>query len=296
MGKNIRIMFALFSLTFLFSCEQNHFHEGKFFAGGVHATAKQLNSGKSTYEEYCMACHGMDGKGKGVAYKGMSNPPRNFHQGLYKFGDVVAGGLPHDEGLKNIIQKGLDGTAMLPWDISDQQTHNVIQYIKTFALKEWEGKDKKLGEKIAMTKDPYGIAHKKGAIERGSEVYHIIGDCQSCHRAYVTKQELSALSVKVNDEELDLDEIDEDIYDLKPQDSEFGHKVLPPDFTWHSVKSAKTVPELFLRISAGVNGTGMPSWKGTLEENDIWAVSHYIKSLMDLKDTPEREKLIGRLK
>ena len=36
----------------------------------------------------------------------------------------------------------------------------------------------------------------------------------------------------------------------------------------------------------------MPSWKGTLQDDEIWAVAHYVRSLMDLKNTPERAKLL----
>jgi mono/diheme cytochrome c family protein len=46
---------------------------------------------------------------------------------------------------------------------------------------------------------------------------------------------------------------------------------------------------------SGIGGTTMPSWKGTLEDNDIWAVSYYVKSLIDLKDTKERKVLIDRI-
>jgi mono/diheme cytochrome c family protein len=294
--KFVQLSYSLWALMMMMSCEQNHFKEGIIFAGGTFVTSAQLNAGKSIYEEYCMACHGVNGDGRGITYKGMSNTPRDFKLGLYKFGTVVAGELPTDADFKRIIQKGLKGTAMLSWDISDEQTYNVTQYIKTFALKTWEGKDKKLGIPIVGVKDPYGEAHKTSAIVRGREIYHLKGDCQSCHRAYVTPEELNEMSLKVDNEGIDRDELDEDFYSIKPQDTDYGYKVAPPDFTWHIVKSATTVQELFVRISAGVNGTGMPSWKDTLEDNDIWAVSYYIKSLMDMKGSKDREILIDRLK
>ena len=66
---------------------------------------------------------------------------------------------------------GLNGTPMLQWDMSKEQVHNVIQYIKTFAPKVWEGKGKKLGEELVVSKDPYGPSHKSFAIQKGKEVY-----------------------------------------------------------------------------------------------------------------------------
>ena len=68
---------------------------------------------------------------------------------------------------------------MLQWDMSKEQVHNVIQYIKTFAPKAWEGKGKKLGEELVVSKDPYGPSHKSFAIQKGKEVYHLVAQCQS---------------------------------------------------------------------------------------------------------------------
>ena len=58
---------------------------------------------------------------------------------------------------------------------------------------------------------------------------------------------------------------------------------MPPDFTWHWVRSANTVEDIYVRLLSGVNGSGMPSWKDTITDEEIWAVSYYVKSLMELK-------------
>jgi len=271
------------------ACRDNHFKTGKYFAGGIYASAEQLNIGKSVYAEYCMACHGADGKGNGVASKGLIPPPRNFTLGLYKFGKVVAGELPHDKDMVHIIQNGLNGSAMFPWDISDGQANAVWQYIKTFAPDVWDGRDKKLGKPLIVNNDPFGLPRKTFAIQKGKEVYHGVAQCQSCHRAYVSMQELSDINFKYNEERLALDDFDEDLYDLKLQDSDHNYRSLPPDFTWHWVRSAKTVEDIYIRLLSGVSGSGMPSWIDTITDEEIWAVSYYVKSLMELKDSRERE-------
>ncbi len=288
-----RALISIFFLTFLASCSDNTFLEDKIFAGGVVATKKQLNSGKVIYTEYCMACHGVNGDGKGVASKGLSVPPRDFTKGIYKFGKVTSGDLVHDQHLIDIIRKGLPGSGMLPWDVSEKQAFNVVQYLKTFAPKVWEGADKKLGVEHVPSKDPYGEAYKDSAIERGKEVYHLVANCQSCHRAYATKDELEQMSIKLTGKKYT--DYDPSIYDLKPQDGEWSARNLPLDFTWHPTRSAQTVEELWVRLASGVGGTTMPSWKGTLEDEDIWAVSYYVKSLMELKDTKERKVLMERI-
>ncbi|MCB9060288.1 MAG: c-type cytochrome [Halobacteriovoraceae bacterium] len=291
----VSTLLLLSTLLSLVSCqdERAQFYESKIFAGGVVASADDLNKGRRIYQEYCMACHGVKGDGQGVASKGLVPPPRNFTLGLFKFGKVPSGELPHDSHLKNIILNGLNGTGMLPWDLKEKQLFQVVQYIKTFAPKAWEGKDKKLGKEIEVTKDPYGMAHKKSAIERGKFVYHMQAQCQACHRGYATKQEMDTWSMKTDGSNF---EMDKEFYKIKLQDSEHGYQAIPVDFTWHFVRSAKTVEDLYVRIASGVGGTSMPAWIDTLSTDDIWAVAHYVKSLIDIKNTPQRKKLIDSLK
>jgi mono/diheme cytochrome c family protein len=288
--KGLNLFLTVLSLVTLASCSDNYFKEDKIFAGGVYATSKQLNDGKSTYTEYCMPCHGVKGDGHGVAAKGLSVPPRNFKLGQYKFGRVVSGELPHDEDFYQILKKGLTGTAMLPWDLSEQQMFNVVQYIKTFAPEKWEGADKKLGDVIVVGKDPYGDAHKDSAIQRGKEVFHVVAQCWTCHRAYASHAELSQMSQKINGSPMT--DFDPDMYHVKLQPSDYDIATMPPEYTYDQIRTANTVEEIYLRLNAGVGGTAMASWKGVLQDDEIWAVSHYVKSLMDMKRTPARAKFL----
>ncbi len=282
-------LLSLSVLLVLVSCAQeSHFHEDKVFAGGVVASAMKLNKGRAIYQEYCMACHGVNGEGNGPASKGLYPPPRNFTQGYYKFGHVISGDLPNDEDFMRILEKGLHGTAMLPWDMTHDQMDAVIQYIKTFAPKAWEGKDKMPGVKLVATIDPFGLARKSAAVELGKKIYHTEASCQTCHRAYVSHEELSRLSVEAGTGAIT--DFDPELYIVKVQDSEYGYATLPPDFTWHNVRSAKTVEEIYMRLLSGVGGTTMPSWKDTITDEQIWAVAYYVRSLMDMKDNVEVRK------
>ena len=293
--KGLNLALTITALAALISCSESHFKEDKIFAGGVYAPAKALNDGKTTYTEYCMPCHGVNGDGKGTSAKGLQVPPRNFILGQYKFGQVVSGELPHDEDFYKILKQGLTGTAMLPWkELSDIQMFNLVQYIKTFAPEKWVGAEKKLGDVITLTKDPFGDAHKESAIQKGKEIYHAVAQCWTCHRVYVSKNEFSEISQKINGKPVT--EFDPDMYHVKLQPNEYGYSSMPPEFTYDSVRSAKTVEEIYLRLNAGVGGTSMPSWKGTLQDDEIWAVAHYVKSLMDLKNTPERMQLLENAK
>lgn len=293
--KGFNLVLTISMLTTFVSCSESFFKEDKIYAGGVYAPTQALNVGKSTYTEYCMPCHGVNGDGQGTSAKGLSVPPRNFKLGQYKFGRVVSGELPHDEDFYKLLREGLAGTAMLPWkELSDKQMFNLVQYIKTFAPAKWDGADKKLGDVIAITKDPYGDAHKESAIQRGKEVYHVVAQCWTCHRAYVGHNEFSEISKKINGKAVT--EFDPDMYHVKLQPNDYGYSSLPPEFTYDQVRSAQTVEELYVRLSAGVGGTAMPSWKGTLQDDEIWAVAHYVKSLMDLKNSPARKAFLESIK
>lgn len=277
----------------LIGCEGGNFKESKTFVGGKAVSADTLNLGYRTYVEYCIQCHGEKGDGNGVAAKGMFPPPRNFTLGVYKFGNVPSGELPHDEDFYRIIRHGLNGTAMLKWDISDKRLDAVTQYIKTFAPQVWESKERTLGEKVALTTDPFADQSKIKAVQYGKEVYHAVASCQACHSAYATHAELKEYGQKYNSP---VTEFEANLYEVKLQEGEHGVKNLPVDFTWHPVRTAATVEELYLRIASGIGGTSMPSWKGTLEDEQIWAVAYYVKSLMDMKDTPARAELFNKLK
>jgi mono/diheme cytochrome c family protein len=292
---NLKIVLIL--LPLLASCNKTSgkFKEDKIFAGKT-VSASTLNLGHNTYQEYCIQCHGADGDGNGVSAPGMYPPPRNFKQGLYKFVNVPTGELPHDEDFYRIIRHGLRGTPMLPWDISDERLDAVTQYIKTFAPEVWEGSDKTLGTKYDLPADPFGPAYANQAIEKGRKVYHTTAACIQCHRGYSTKAEISAFNRELNGAPLKADEIPADLYDLKPQESEYNYKTIPPDFTYHYTRVSVDVESTVQRLMYGVHGSGMPGWKDVVTDEELWALAYYVQSLQELRNSPEREKLIQKLK
>lgn len=282
-------------LVLLSACQETEFKESITFAGGKIVDAKTLNLGKTTYMEYCVQCHGVDGKGKGPASQGLIPPPRNLTQGLYKFANVPYGELPHDEDFKRIIRKGLNGSAMLAWDIHPKRLDAVIQYIKTFAKDSWVGADKELGTKIEATIDPYGPEKRAQAIERGKVVYHMVAQCTTCHRGYESKENISKYSQQVYGEPQT--EFDSALYQLKAQESEYDYWALPPDFTYHELRSVYSTKDIYNRLVYGVTGSGMPGWKDVVSDDDLWALTYYVEYLREFKEKPtERKNLVEKLK
>ena len=56
--------------------------------GGKIVPANVLTEGERAYTQYCRACHGDKGDGKGPAAKGVRPPPRDFTLGVFKFAAV----------------------------------------------------------------------------------------------------------------------------------------------------------------------------------------------------------------
>jgi mono/diheme cytochrome c family protein len=124
--------------------------------GGRSVAPETLNRGLAAYEQSCRPCHGEKGDGHGPAAVGLRPPPRDFTQGLFKFGHVPAPGLPPDEELRAIVRGGLHGTAMRPWDgLPDDELEAILQYLKTFSPR-W--KSESPASPVEPSPDPFGTA------------------------------------------------------------------------------------------------------------------------------------------
>lgn len=107
--------------------------DSRTFAGDVTVSGADLNHGWESYMRYCYACHGEQGDGKGPAAYSLRPPPRDFTKGVFKFARMRGNDdFPNDEDLVRIVKGGLHGTAMLPWDIQDEELRRILQYIKAF--------------------------------------------------------------------------------------------------------------------------------------------------------------------
>jgi len=274
-------------------CTGTHFSKSQIL-GGKRVSARRLNHGRELFVTYCAACHGVEGDGKGAASLGLRPPPRNFKQGQFKFAAVASGQLPNDEDLLRIVQKGLHGTAMLPWsDVPERDLLDIIQYLKSLSPK-WA--EKTAGEAIVPGPDPWGEARKAEAITRGMKVYHGLAQCLSCHPAYESKATIDAASLELSKREATLRD---DPYHAEMKDSDYGVSLMPPDFTRDYVRSGETLPDLWRTIASGIGGTAMPTWKGALPDEDIWAMAYYVRSLIEIRGTREaddrRDRLVAAL-
>ena len=286
--------------------------DSKTFAGEVTVTGADLNRGYQSYMRYCYACHGEKGDGKGPASYSLRPPPRDFTRGVFKFARMRSSDdFPNDADLVRIVKGGLHGTAMLPWDIPEEELLRVLQYVKSFGpLNEegeqthtgsrWERIKKKTGkpypvlDEWAPEEDPWG-GKEQAAIARGKDLYHFRAECINCHPGYDTQENLYKLSVEASKREPNvfspLKGFRDDLYHSQPKKSEeYGVQIMPPDFTMDFVRSAhpeSRVKDLYRILSFGVYPI-MPAWKGAgLTDSDIYAIAHYVNSLIEMRGKKE---------
>ena len=304
------------TLLVVWGCSGKRFTESKSFAGVTveerhSVSAETLNFGYEQYMLNCYACHGEAGDGNGPASAYLRPPPRDFRQGIFKFGGVSAGELPHTEDLVRLVKRGLTGTAMLPWDLSEKTLNAIIEYIKMFSESptgeeddtyshRWQDPDSELGERITASEDPW---RGKGAaaVTRGTKVYHATAQCSRCHPAYATRQEIAAYNKELLD--MDTAQFADGMYRSYLRGSDYGVQILPIDFLYHPIKTlspndnpAEQVTQLYLTIAAGIGGTAMPAWKGSLSEEDLWSLAYYVQSIYAKRDTPKAYALRKELK
>ena len=263
---------------------------GPLVLAGQEVPAAVLDEGREQFVQNCYACHGMAGDGKGPASHYYRPPPRDLTQGLYKFGGVVDG-LPHDDDFVRILEHGLAGTAMLPWDIPETELYPIIQYVKSLSVA-WREADE-LGKQIPVDTDTWQSKPAE-AVARGKQVYHGLATCQQCHPAYATQREMFEASKAVGNRPIT--EFRRLPFQPETKESQYeadGKKmvIMPPDFLFNEVRSGGDVRDLYRIISAGIPGTAMPTWFGALPAADVWAMAYYVQSLIEMRGTPRASAL-----
>jgi hypothetical protein len=84
--------------------------------------------GKTQYETTCASCHGIDGKGEGVAAAALNPKPRNFHE----LEGWTNGTTFYD--IYKTLHEGIAGTGMIAYEyLPSKDRVAIIQYIRTFA-------------------------------------------------------------------------------------------------------------------------------------------------------------------
>jgi mono/diheme cytochrome c family protein len=92
--------------------------------------------GRALYEQYCVTCHGVAGKGDGPAGLPIVPMPRDFSVGRFKFDADSDGSTGSERDLFLVIRDG--GAAvggnplMAPWgQLGDERIRELVAYVRS---------------------------------------------------------------------------------------------------------------------------------------------------------------------
>lgn len=230
---------------------------GLMITGCASEPAKE--TGEALYAEYCQPCHGADGTGDGQLAYLLYPKPRDLTSGLYKLRSTRDGQLPSDEDIFGTIRAGMQGTSMPSFRfLGDDNIEKIVDYIKTFD----PGFEDEPREQIDV---PEPLPFSERLVSIGKEAYTELG-CHRCHGETGAGDGPSA------------DELTD----------RWGYPIYVRDFTRGFYIGGYEPENLYLRFVAGMSGTGMPSYEGSLayltdDEEELqemlWGLVHYVKDL-----------------
>ena len=214
--------------------------------------------GRHVYEKQCAVCHGDRGRGDGPWAEGLTDKPRNFRSGIFKFRTTPFGKLPTEDDLRRTIRSGISGTAMPTFQkLSDGEVEAVIVYL-THLSRTWDDE--------ALYADPLDLPSEvpdwfsreeelRDHEKTGSQLF-----AQACAACHGPKGHGDGPASK-------------GLIDAWEQ------PVLPAVLAREHHKSGDRPTDLYRTIATGLNGTPMVGFEGTLESEQIWDLVAYLKSI-----------------
>jgi cytochrome c oxidase cbb3-type subunit 2 len=216
---------------------------------GAGDRARLLARGESVYVEQCVACHGQKGDGQGPGAYILSQAPRNFTLGTFKFRSTRSGAAPTDDDLFRTITQGVAGEtgAMMPSfaALPEGDRRALVAVVKKFA-----GIDKP-GAPIRVPPEP-----ARRNLELGARVYERL-QCAACHGADGRGDGPSSLTLRDDQK----------------------RRIWTPDLTKGIHKRGDRAADIYLSFATGIDGTPMPSYADKASVEELWALTHYVQSL-----------------
>lgn len=237
-----------------------------FAMNGTAFGDSKADLGKKVYEERCMICHGAKGDGKGLVSVMRKSEksgrvilvePRDFTSGVFRFRSTATGCLPSDEDLLRLVDTGITRSFMPAHkdELKPEEKKAVIDHIKTFSTR-W--KEEEPCKSITVKKSPKWVG-SKSSVEKGEKIYKEM-KCWECHgddgRGKGPKS----------------DQLKDD----------WGKPIVPFNFTAGALKRGTGAEDVYITFTAGLDGTGMPSYEDSLKEDDRWHLVSFTLKLMGL--------------
>jgi mono/diheme cytochrome c family protein len=225
-------------------------------ATGANAqTPPPAASGKAIYEQRCVQCHGIDGRGEGAAAPVLMPRPRDFAAAQFKLRTTETGGLPTDDDLIRTITYGVPGTSMPGWQkfLSTADIAAVATYIKTFSPRFAAERPQSIPTVAASVPG----ASTPQTVAAGKAVYEKLR-CAACHGT--DGKGTGAIATDLKDDA--------------------GRPLPATNLTepW-TFRGGATPQDVYLRFRTGMNGTPMPSFVDAASETELRNLAAYVLTL-----------------
>jgi cytochrome c oxidase cbb3-type subunit 2 len=207
-----------------------------------------LALGAEVYRLRCIPCHGVNGNGKGIHAARLSVPARDFTRGVYELRSTPSGTLPTDLDLFRTVSRGIHGTAMIPWSwLGEAERWAVVEHVKSFSPR---FRDEGAGDPLVVPPAP---AETRALVALGAEAWARNG-CAKCHGETGEGDGPSAPTLR----------------------RDGGKAIRPLPFSAGRFLRGGSLPELWLTLATGLDGTPMPSY-ATVSPDELWALASWVR-------------------
>ncbi|MBI2346388.1 MAG: c-type cytochrome [Deltaproteobacteria bacterium] len=215
--------------------------------GGPSAAAAR---GKVLYNIHCADCHGVKGDGGGPVAPLLWPKPRDLTSGIFKY-RTTRGPVPSDTDILQTMKVGVPGTAMPGWDLlSMAEWKDLLAYVKSFAPRiALAAADRPVDIPTEVKSTPELIAKGRGLFAKRG--------CVACHGAAGNGDGPAAASLT----------------------DAWGDRVAPRDLTRGPLKWGNMPRDIYRTIIMGIPGTPMPAYEHSFTTDELWALTHFVKSL-----------------
>lgn len=279
-----------------------------------------LQLGRMAYHKNCLHCHGVAGDGQGPTSRYLNPKPRDYTLGVFKFTSTMKGVRATRDDLTRVIRHGIPGTYMPSFLLmDDKEVVAIVEYVRWLAIRgQFEGKlraelkdfskaeesDDKRKELVAYFKDEFPgvldttaeslvtdwtnaespatlvlpqtarVEDTAESRERGRLLY--LSDkakCYTCHgmtgrgdgTSTVEYWPMQGTTKK---------------YGVPGLHDDWANPIPPRDLTRGQYRGGRRPLDLYRRIHAGIKGTPMPAFGGTvLNDEQIWDLVNYVMSI-----------------
>jgi cytochrome c oxidase cbb3-type subunit 2 len=213
--------------------------------------------GAEVYRLRCIPCHGVNGNGKGIHAARLAVPARDFTKGVYEFRSTPSGALPTDGDLFRTVSRGVHGSAMVPWGwLPAGERWAVVEHVKSFSPR---FREEGAGEPVTVPEPPAETAELAA---RGEEAWRRNG-CAKCHGETGEGDGPSAPTLR----------------------RDGGAPIRPLPFSGGRFLRGASLPDLWLTLATGLDGTPMPSY-ASVPPDELWALAAFVRARAGL---PGRE-------